>query len=129
MTVKKFDELTATARFDLDELLRKYIAQYAMGNEVWYDYWPSVHQVARATGVQDGQIVGNLFMVPVWQGVIGMRGALLGPENNVWEFLIFDRPTADEEAVRSTVEEGMKSIVAQKAKQLSLNHRPPGGTT
>lgn len=117
MTVKRFSEFD----FDLDGILRKYIQQSAMGQEAWFEVWHAIRQEQRITGVsEDGQMMGVLYSLPVFQVAIGMRGILLGTDNYVWDFLVVEAPTDTEKSIQEAVERVMKNLHDQRASQGAL---------
>jgi hypothetical protein len=106
--VKRFQDVTTA------EMIARVIKRCSMGQEVWWDYGPSVIQVIRQ-GV-DGQ--PTEYNQPTLFLMMGMPGALLGPAYYVWFVVQMDaRP--DEKQIESGVLQGMENMAQQKAGQLN----------
>lgn len=95
-------------------LFERTIKKFSLGQDIWWEVAP---------GTMQGQRPGpNKQMVPYTQPmlslIMGMRGALLGPQYDVW-FIVACDPKPDEKQIERAVTMSMEELSKQKASQLN----------
>jgi hypothetical protein len=106
--VKRLTDMTAA------ETIARIIKKCSIGQEIWWDMFPSVMQVARV----DTNGKPQPYTQPAISIILGMRGALLGPAHDVWFILSVD-PKPDEPQLERGVMQALEHLNQQKAAQVN----------
>lgn len=108
--ISRFDELVT------DEEIRSLVEKYSLGAEVW---WQRVFSdiTQPITDPRTGK-KGTLTL-PVTKLYLGTKGALIGPEYNIWFVVTLDAiPTS--EKLEAYIKSAMESIRERKAYQANI---------
>jgi hypothetical protein len=96
------------------DMVRDVIKRAAMGQEIFWELTPGAMEVKRLGPMG----VPEPYTQPTMNIILGMRGALIGPEYNVWYIVSID-PIPNEEQVEKGVRVGIEHLHQQKAAQMN----------